>query len=1057
MVLPSFFRILEAPDGAENLLGVRVVADDLVAENFDGDLAFGFNASPRRSIFPSPSRVYPHALKRSQDMSSDIPLERTGTAINTEESHSVRIELEDAGEARSSSLNGRDLKEPSEKDHDSIKTVTDTEENAIRDEGPASQNHPLEESWKAVMREVTSLDDGLAKGWNDDLDTLLVFAGLFSAVVTAFTIESYRWLEEAPEDTAVELLRQISQQLNSSEAVASPPPFEIPTSVIRINALWFLSLILSLVDALFALLCKQWIREHRQPTHTRTPEEALALRWVRKRSLEKWHVSTILSLLPLILELSLVLFFGGLLEFLQSRHPTLFKMALIAIAASGLFYVATTIAPSIDMIRQALQVESKFREVRTGDHNRQHHSPIELAMGLPPMEYVCPYKSPQAWIVYQGFRYISRLPSLVYALFFLSRREVIRALRFLLRRQDTNLNGYSHHKSSTWATNWTMSKHPSWPSVDLEALQRSNACFVPHFHELNALRWLVGQLRDNPIMLPHLKNILLSLPPHLVMPCVLDEWIFPPGKNWTTDDIKFALETPDVSVGPLHDHTYYRKSLDFDREAISFNNYLHLSHLLVTADDQPEFDLYSVPLPSPELWGQSLQIIFHAIGLMDRIFSGSDTVLNHDFLERLPEIPNGAGLDFRRIFMSAMPWSSSASSEIAMNDVIILMDNLGRYISDTCPYYSLHSSTTTTSSWFVRSKYGLPFIRALHTTIVEMDVVAHTTMTQDIRWVEAIDIVRRVHGLPVEHFEPMAYYFPFSLSKLEDALRELSPGDDSSFEFGYLDSYREYWDIAHTDEQVGLIDILISHINEYPPGANSPLVLSPSGIELISFVNQLPEFPQLPLEVSARKDRRVEWHTTLKKIFSSALTGFEAVAKRSRSMDDEADLDTNKAVILIFKHLWSYVNAEDQRRLVRLVSTHIDSHPPDLHLSPAVDSDTSPACGLSPEVLGLVVFINNRLADDEEAWRGLGNHQRAWNKASSRVKQALGLATGSYFMPIHRETSIGHSDSVVGAGLWKKAQTRAGAVRRNLANCLGSTYTGGDFSKHENETRDHIV
>ncbi|KAI3620759.1 hypothetical protein WG66_011353 [Moniliophthora roreri] len=33
--------------------------------------------------------------------------------------------------------------------------------------------------------------------------TLLVFADLFSAVVTAFTIESYQWLVEVPADTIV--------------------------------------------------------------------------------------------------------------------------------------------------------------------------------------------------------------------------------------------------------------------------------------------------------------------------------------------------------------------------------------------------------------------------------------------------------------------------------------------------------------------------------------------------------------------------------------------------------------------------------------------------------------------------------------------------------------------------------------------------------------------------------------------------------------------------------------------------------------------------------------
>ncbi|EEB99793.1 hypothetical protein MPER_00435, partial [Moniliophthora perniciosa FA553] len=49
----------------------------------------------------------------------------------------------------------------------------------------------------------------MVKGWRDDIDTLLVFAGLFSAVVTAFAIESYQWLDEDPADTTVALLTQL--------------------------------------------------------------------------------------------------------------------------------------------------------------------------------------------------------------------------------------------------------------------------------------------------------------------------------------------------------------------------------------------------------------------------------------------------------------------------------------------------------------------------------------------------------------------------------------------------------------------------------------------------------------------------------------------------------------------------------------------------------------------------------------------------------------------------------------------------------------------------------
>ncbi|KAJ8094496.1 hypothetical protein PM082_010930 [Marasmius tenuissimus] len=180
----------------------------------------------------------------------------------------------------------------SELDFTSANVLDQAPVDGLRDDNPAGNenttngtpnppNPTLDKSWEVIMKEVTLLDDGLVGGWKEDIDTLLVFAGLFSAVVTAFTIESYQWLQEAPEDTTVVLLKRISQQLNNTSVSQSEPDeFTIASSVVAINVLWFLSLIIALVDALFALLCKQWLREHRRHTHTHTPSEALALRWL---------------------------------------------------------------------------------------------------------------------------------------------------------------------------------------------------------------------------------------------------------------------------------------------------------------------------------------------------------------------------------------------------------------------------------------------------------------------------------------------------------------------------------------------------------------------------------------------------------------------------------------------------------------------------------------------------------------------------------------------------------------------------------------------------------
>ncbi|KAJ8083520.1 hypothetical protein PM082_009394 [Marasmius tenuissimus] len=279
----------------------------------------------------------------------------------------------------------------------------------------------VEKSWEVLMKEVNSSDEGLVGGWKEDIDTLLAFAGLFSAVVTAFTIESYQWLQEAPEDTTVTLLRQISRQLNDTTTPTSREVFEVSPFVVRINILWFLSLIIALVDALFALLCKQWLCEHRRFTHTHTPAELLTLSWLWNQSLQAWHIYTILVSLPMLLELAVFLFLAGVLELLRDRHRVVFAIALGVVGFAGLFYLGTTVIPTVSIAWQVLQITPQLREMRLGGYT--DHSPIDFIMSLPPLEHTCPFKSPQAWAAFQTFKFISRVPGLIRILYVLCYRD----------------------------------------------------------------------------------------------------------------------------------------------------------------------------------------------------------------------------------------------------------------------------------------------------------------------------------------------------------------------------------------------------------------------------------------------------------------------------------------------------------------------------------------------------------------------------------------------------------------------------------------------------------
>ncbi|KAG7096172.1 hypothetical protein E1B28_006845 [Marasmius oreades] len=107
----------------------------------------------------------------------------------------------------------------------------------------------IQQPWDALMKTIDTRDDELMKGYKEDIDTLLVFMGLFSAIVTAFTIESSKRLEEDLQNTTVAFLRQIAHWQMSSLSSPPPTPFTPNPSDVRINTVWFLILILALMYA----------------------------------------------------------------------------------------------------------------------------------------------------------------------------------------------------------------------------------------------------------------------------------------------------------------------------------------------------------------------------------------------------------------------------------------------------------------------------------------------------------------------------------------------------------------------------------------------------------------------------------------------------------------------------------------------------------------------------------------------------------------------------------------------------------------------------------------
>jgi hypothetical protein len=230
-----------------------------------------------------------------------------------------------------------------------------------------SPPEPAEDPWRVAFEEFKKRDEKMVADYREEIDTLLVFvrrrhrlfifrlinstsqAGLFSAVLTAFVVESYQSLQEDYTQTSVDLLRQISRQLANASfpAAGDSSQFQAQRSDVRVNVCWFVSLLLSLIVALFGIFMKQWMRAYMKWTDVTPDRDAVALRLFRYRSLEAWRLEAILALLPTLLQLSVILFLSGLLVFLWHLDPMVAHVMAVLLATTFFLVAAVTVLPAV--------------------------------------------------------------------------------------------------------------------------------------------------------------------------------------------------------------------------------------------------------------------------------------------------------------------------------------------------------------------------------------------------------------------------------------------------------------------------------------------------------------------------------------------------------------------------------------------------------------------------------------------------------------------------------------------------------------------------------------
>ncbi|KAJ7280269.1 hypothetical protein C8J57DRAFT_1501708 [Mycena rebaudengoi] len=205
--------------------------------------------------------------------------------------------------------------------------------------------------WAVYISEAEKYDKTLVEGWKSDMNGLLIFAGLFSASLTAFIIESYKTLTPDQGAITIVLLKQISRQLDprlnasSVEAVTSDPFIPSASSLVC-NALWFFSLGLSLSCALIATLVDQWSRDFIQRTEMR-PSPIIRARIFSYLyfGIQRFGMHTMVEFIPLLLHGSLLLFFAGLVAFLYPINQVVTIVAGTLLGLTSAIYTSLTVLP----------------------------------------------------------------------------------------------------------------------------------------------------------------------------------------------------------------------------------------------------------------------------------------------------------------------------------------------------------------------------------------------------------------------------------------------------------------------------------------------------------------------------------------------------------------------------------------------------------------------------------------------------------------------------------------------------------------------------------------
>ncbi|KAG8869373.1 hypothetical protein FRB98_002609, partial [Tulasnella sp. 332] len=268
----------------------------------------------------------------------------------------------------------------------------------------------VDDFWTKYDTVAEKFDKEMLDRINNDLDVLLVFAALFSAVITAFIVPAMSALSPNPANQTNYLLQYlIINGTNPSITTGDlAMPFPVDKSAVRQNCLFFASLCCSVLAAGGAVLAKQWLQEYARMQQTGSVDQQVKKRAERFAGAEKWGLHVVVKILPLLLLGSVALFFYALADSLLSvNHTVAYVIWGFGIAGMAVYMLTVVVAVVYAACPYRTAVSGTIISIRAAAQSLVYSKEF---LGKWPTAYSVVWNLPSTLTIWLGERIFTMFP-----------------------------------------------------------------------------------------------------------------------------------------------------------------------------------------------------------------------------------------------------------------------------------------------------------------------------------------------------------------------------------------------------------------------------------------------------------------------------------------------------------------------------------------------------------------------------------------------------------------------------------------------------------------------